>query len=82
MDPIAIIGDLRQRVTRLEQANARRTPRVNMPDPATAVLLAMHRTMLAEEDRDIAAITRWLKTPTKKNGPVAAGPFQSPTKGN
>lgn len=82
MDPIAVIGDLRQRVARLESANARRIPQMKTPDPATAALLAMHRAIRAEEDRDIAAITRWLKTPTKKSGPVAAGPLQSPTKGN
>ena len=33
-------------------------------------------------DREIEAITDWLFTPPKKNGPVAPGPFQSPKKGN
>jgi hypothetical protein len=68
MDPLATLFDLKRRMQKIEArlAPPARTRRI---DPATAALLEMHRTMHREEDRDIATLTAWLKTPLKKNAP-------------
>lgn len=73
MDPIAILGDLKKRVERLERTTARRPRPVKIPEPGTAALLAMHSRIKRADDMDIQAITRWLTTPTKKNAPSASG---------
>lgn len=73
MDAIEILFDLKQRVTILERDNPRRTRPVKPVDPGTAALLAMHRSVQSVEDRDVQAITTWLKNPIKKNAPSASG---------
>lgn len=85
-DALAIIHDLKSRVTSLEirmaqrHSPARPAKRI---EPATQALLEYWNTLQHTDPEmvEINAISEWLRT-TKKSRPGAAGRLQVTTKGN
>lgn len=76
MDALGLLIGLKRRVESLERrATEPRTRRRRAPldEDSAAILRYLHSNQAqTEEDRDIAAITTWLKTPKKRDAPVAA----------